>query len=195
MIIFSVKKFGYGKTFLLEILVFIAILVGDHVRVEFLNDLREKEVARQEEEAIKKEEAEKEAERLAEERRSQKKRELVKDFALKESPSSWEVFLSLENECGVAEKNVAKLEKMLKSFNKKPSEDGDFIAARSKMLELKAARDALWKSMERAYIQYCKFKASSGDPELAELSGTATAEAVKEAESARNRYRALTSGK
>lgn len=188
------KKLGYGKTVAFEILVVVIIFAGDQVRVEYLNDSRKKEAVRQEEAAIKKELAEKEARQAEKENLRQKKRELVKDFALKESPTAWEIFLSIESECSVAKKKVAELKKTLESFDKKPDDDADFIAAKSKLAEMTATCETLWKSMERAYIQYCKFKASSGDAALAELSSNMTAEAVKEATAAKERYRLLTQG-
>ena len=168
------KKLGYGKTVLFEILVVIAVFAGDQVRVEFLNDSRKKEGVRQEEETAGDDLAETGAKRLDEEALRQKKRELVKDFALKESPSAWKVFVSLERKCDIA-----------------GTRDGDFIAAKSNLSEMKATRDALWKSLERAYIQYIKFKASIDDAALAELSGSATAAVIKEAEAVKERCRAM----
>lgn len=192
---FSQKKLGNGKTLLMEILVVIVIFAGDQARVEFLNDARKKEVVRQEKEAIKKDLAEKEAKRVEEEALRQKKRELVKDFALKEAPSTWEAFQSLESECETVKAQVAELKKTLESFDKNPKEDTDFIAARQKLVEMNQTRGTLWKSMEQAYIQYCKFKASSGDAEFAELSRKATADAIKEAGAAKERYRTMTQEK
>lgn len=188
---FSQKKLGYGKTLLMEVVVVIAIFAGDQARVEFLNDSRKNEAARQEKEAIKKDIAEKEAKRAEEEALRQKKRDLVKDFALKEAPSTWEALQTLESECKAVKAQVAELKKTLESFNKNAEEDNDFIAARQKLREMNQARDTLWKAMERAYIQYCKFKASAGDAELAELSHGATTAAIKEADAAKERYRTM----
>lgn len=188
---FSQKKLGYGKTLLMEIFVVIAIFAGDQVRVEALNDSRKKEVARQEEEARKRDLAEKESKRAEEEALRQKKRDLVRDFALKEAPLTWEALQTLESECETVKAQVAELKKTLESFNKNAEADNDFIAARQKLRDMNQARDTLWKAMERAYIQYCKFKASAGDAELAELSRNATTAAIKEAGAAKERYRAM----
>lgn len=188
---FSQKKLGYGKTLLMEIFVVIAIFAGDQVRVEALNDSRKKEVARQEEEARKRDLAEKESKRAEEEALRQKKRDLVMDFALKEAPLTWEALQTLESECETVKAQVAELKKTLESFNKNAEADNDFIAARQKLRDMNQARDTLWKAMERAYIQYCKFKASAGDAELAELSRNATTAAIKEAGAAKERYRAM----
>lgn len=188
---FSQRKLGYGKTLLMEIFVVIAIFAGDQVRVEALNDSRKKEVARQEEEARKRDLAEKESKRAEEEALRQKKRDLVRDFALKEAPLTWEALQTLESECETVKAQVAELKKTLESFNKNAEADNDFIAARQKLRDMNQARDTLWKAMERAYIQYCKFKASAGDAELAELSRNATTAAIKEAGAAKERYRAM----
>lgn len=188
---FSQKKLGYGKTLLMEIFVVIAIFAGDQVRVEALNDSRKKEVARQEEEARKRDLAEKESKRAEEEALRQKKRDLVRDFALKEAPLTWEALQTLESECETVKAQVTELKKTLESFNKNAEADNDFIAARQKLRDMNQARDTLWKAMERAYIQYCKFKASAGDAELAELSRNATTAAIKEAGAAKERYRAM----
>lgn len=188
---FSQKRLGYGKTLLMEIFVVIAIFAGDQVRVEALNDSRKKEVARQEEEARKRDLAEKESKRAEEEALRQKKRDLVRDFALKEAPLTWEALQTLESECETVKAQVAELKKTLESFNKNAEADNDFIAARQKLRDMNQARDTLWKAMERAYIQYCKFKASAGDAELAELSRNATTAAIKEAGAAKERYRAM----
>ena len=188
---FLQKKLGYGKTLLVEIVIVIAIFAGDQVRVEALNDSRRKEVARQEEEARKRDLSEKEAKRAEEEALRRKKRNLVKDFALKEAPSTWEALQKLESECETVKAKVAELKKTLESFNKKAEEDNDFIAAKQKLVEMNQARDTLWKAMEQAYIQYCKFKASAGDAELAELSHNATTAAIKEAGAAKERYRRM----
>ena len=188
---FSQKKLGYGKTLLMEIFVVIAIFAGDQVRVEALNDSRKKEVARQEEEARKRDLAEKESKRAEEEALRQKKRDLVRDFALKEAPLTWEALQTLESECETVKAQVAELKKTLESFNKNAEADNDFIAARQKLRDMNQARDTLWKAMERAYIQYCKFKASAGDAELAELSRNATTAAIKAAGAAKERYRAM----
>lgn len=191
----SQKKLGYGKTLLMEVVVVIAIFAGDQVRVEFLNDSRKKEATRQEEEAVKKDLAEKEAQRAEEVALLQKKRDLVRDFALKEAPATWESFQALESECESASVQVAELRKTLESFGKDAEGDNDFIAARQKLGEMNQTRAALWGAMERAYIQYCKFKASSGDVELAELSSSATADAIKAADAAKERYRTMTQEK
>ena len=121
----------------------------------------------------------------------QKKRDLVRDFALKEAPLTWEALQTLESECETVKAQVAELKKTLESFNKNAEADNDFIAARQKLRDMNQARDTLWKAMERAYIQYCKFKASAGDAELAELSRNATTAAIKEAGAAKERYRAM----
>ena len=192
---FSQKKLGYGKTLLMEVVVVIAIFAGDQVRVEALNDSRKKEGARQEEEARKRDLAEKESKRAEEEALRQKKRDLVRDFVLKEAPSTWEAFQALESECESVKAQVAELKKTLESFNKNADDDNDYNGAKKKLAEMDQTRDTLWKAMERAYIQYCKFKASVGDAELAELSKSATAAAVKEADVAKERYRAMSQTK
>ena len=104
---------------------------------------------------------------------------------------TWEALQTLESECETVKAQVAELKKTLESFNKNAEADNDFIAARQKLRDMNQARDTLWKAMERAYIQYCKFKASAGDAELAELSRNATTAAIKEAGAAKERYRAM----
>lgn len=189
------KKLGYGKTVLLELAVLLVVFAGDHVRVEFLNDSRKRAAVRQEKAAEEKAQAEQEARRVEAETLRQKKRNLVRDFALKEAPSTWEAFQTLESECETAKTQVAELKKTLESFNKNADDDNDYNGAKKKLAEMNQTRDTLWKAMERAYIQYCKFKASAGDAELAELSKSATAAAVKEADVAKERYRAMSQTK
>ena len=190
------KKIGYGKMTLINVVVVLAIFAGLNVRIELLNDLHKKEVARQKADAVKKEkeaeQAEHEAKLVEKEALLQKKRNLVKDFALKETPLTWEAIQSLESECEAVKAQVAELKKTLESFNKNAEEDDDFIATRQRLRDMNQARDMLWKAMERAYIQYCKFKASAGDAELAEFSRNATAAAIKEAGAAKERYRTMT---
>lgn len=192
---FSEKKLGYGKAVLLELAVLLVVFAGDHVRVEFLNDSRKREAVRQEKAAEEKAQAEQEARRVEAETLRQKKRDLVRDFVLKESPSTWEAFQALESECESVKAQVAELKKTLESFNKNADDDNDYNGAKNKLAEMDQTRDTLWKAMERAYIQYCKFKASAGDAELAELSKNATAAAVKEADVAKERYRAMSQTK
>ena len=192
---FSEKKLGYGKTVLLELAVILVVFAGDHVRVEFLNDSRKRDAVRQEKAAEEKAQADQEARRVEAETLRQKKHDLVRDFALKEAPSTWEAFQTLESESETAKAQVAELRKTLESFHKNADEDNDYIAAKRKLAEMNQTRDTLWKAMERAYIQYCKFKASAGDAELAELSKSATASAVKEADAAKERYRAMSQAK
>ena len=192
---FSEKKLGYGKTVLLELAVLLVVFAGDHVRVEFLNDSRKREAVRQEKAAEERAQAEHEARRVEAETLRQKKRDLVRDFVLKEAPSTWEAFQALESECESVKAQVAELKKTLESFNKNADDDNDYNGAKKKLAEMDQTRDTLWKAMERAYIQYCKFKASAGDAELAELSKSATAAAVKEADVAKERYRAMSQTK
>lgn len=192
---FSEKKLGYGKTVLLGLVVILVVFAGDHVRVEFLNDSRKRDAVRQEKAAEKKAQAEHEARRVEAETLRQKKRNLVRDFVLKEAPSTWEAFQALESECESVKAQVAELKKTLESFNKNADDDNDYNGAKKKLAEMDQTRDTLWKAMERAYIQYCKFKASVGDAELAELSKSATAAAVKEADVAKERYRAMSQTK
>lgn len=189
------KKLGYGKTVLLELAVLLVVFAGDHVRVEFLNDSRKRAAVRQEKAAEEKAQAEHEARRVEAETLRQKKRDLVRDFVLKEAPSTWEAFQALESECESVKSQVAELKKTLESFNKNADDDSDYNGAKNKLAEMDQTRDTLWKAMERAYIQYCKFKASAGDAELAELSKSATAAAVKEAGVAKERYRAMSQTK
>lgn len=101
----------------------------------------------------------------------------------------------MESERETAKTQAAELKKTLESFNKNADDDNDYKAAMKKLAEMDQTRDTLWKAMERAYIQYCKFKASVGDAELAELSKSATAAAVKEADVAKERYRAMSQTK
>lgn len=183
------KKLGYGKTVLLELAVLLVVFVGDHVRVEFLNDSRKRAAVRQEKAAEEKAQAEHEARRVEAETLRQKKRDLVRGFALKEAPSIWEAFQALESERETVKTQAAELKKTLESFNKNADDDNDYKAAMKKLAEINQTCHTLWRAMERAYIQYCKFKASAGDAELAELSKNATAAAVKEADAAKERYR------
>ena len=164
---------------------------GEKERVKHINDVQEEEVARREAEAVKKALADKEAKRIAAENLRREKRMLIKEFALKESPSMWEIFQTLEAEI-VNEKNqLDTIRQTLESFGRKAEDDKDFAVIKRRIDALVAARATLWQRMVQAYIQSCKFKASSGDAQQRELCRNAIDNAVKEAESAKKRYQEM----
>jgi hypothetical protein len=164
---------------------------GEKARVKHINDMQKEEVARREADAVKKALADKEAKRIAAENLRREKRMLIKEFALKESPSMWEIFQTLEAEIVNQRSQLDSIRRTLESFGRKVDDDKDYAMIKRRIDTLVAARTTFWQRMVQAYIQSCKFKASSGDAQQKKLCRNAIDNAVKEAESAKKRYQEM----
>lgn len=178
-------------TFAVAFLICAVFVQGEKARVKHVNDMREEEVARREAETVKRALADKEAKRIAAENLRRKKRALIKEFALKESPPMWEIFQTLEAEIVNQRNQLDSIRQTLESFGRKVADDKDYAVIKRRIDALVAARTTLWQRMVQAYIQSCKFKASSGDAQQRELCRNAMDNAVKEAELAKKRYQEM----
>lgn len=166
--------------FAVSILVCLCVVHGDKVRTKHVNDAKERAPAVQEESM------QKEKENLRRE-----KRELIKEFALKESPSMWEIFQNLEATIVNQRNQLDSVKQTLESFGRKAEDDNDYAVIKRRLDKLVIVRMTLWQRMVQAYIQSCKFKVSSGDAQQRELCRTAMDNAVREAELAKKRYQEM----
>ena len=124
-------------------------------------------------------------------RRQKAKDEKIQDFALKEAPKVWEVYLSLKSEIDVQNEKIEELRKSLESFGRSPEQDTDFVRICALRDDMTRSRDALRTKLEDAYIAAKKYEAAPSRKDYQELHKKALEDGVLEADSASARFKEM----
>ena len=127
-------------------------------------------------------------EKKASEDKEQRREELLRDFALKEAPQMWKTYQSLGSEVETLNTKLEELRNTLQSFGIEPVKDKDFTELASMRDAMAESRRSLHEKIKEAYLQFCKFAATSGSAELGELRRKALDEGIRAAESAAKRF-------
>ena len=119
---------------------------------------------------------------------SDKQLNLLRAFALQESPKLWQVVQALRAEHETRTAALARLRTELVDFGRNPDADQDYVALKTANDRLLESLSAIYVKIEDAYIAYKKFLATPGNKEYNDMMRKVIDEGMKEASSAEDRY-------
>ena len=124
-------------------------------------------------------------------KRSAEQIQLLLDFAQKESPKIWQTIQTLRGEMAESGQKLKKLRSELIDFDRNPDMDEDYRSLKSGLLDLKCAYDAVYDSLEEAYIAAKKFEASPSRKDYQDIMRKAFEDGVQNATIIMDRYRLI----
>lgn len=119
---------------------------------------------------------------------SAKQENLLRTFALKESPQLWQTVQSLRAEIDNRNKSLAQLAADLREFDRKPEDDATYRELQIGREQIACTLDNVYQKLENAYIAYKKFQATPSRKEYADAMNRALEDGVHEAEATARRY-------
>lgn len=122
---------------------------------------------------------------------SEKQENLLRTFAIKESPQLWTTVQSLRAEIDNRDKLIAQLAADLREFDRKPEDDPTYRELQVGREQIACTLDNVYQKLEDAYIAYKKFQATPGRKEYADAMNRALEDGVHEAEATARRYRVM----
>ena len=125
-------------------------------------------------------------------KRSAEQIQLLLDFAQKESPKIWQTIQTLRGEMAESGQKLKKLRSELIDFDRNPDMDEDYRSLKSGLLDLKCAYDAVYDSLEEAYIAAKKFEASPSRKDYQDIMRKAFEDGIQNATIATDRYKMMT---
>ena len=128
-------------------------------------------------------------------KREEAKIDKIRRFALKETPSVWDAYQSLQSEVDVQNDKIKDLSKALREFDRVPEQDEDFVRIRELRDDMIRTRDALWKRLEDAYLAAKKFEAAPTSKSNEALLKKALFEGVAEAAAAEKKFKEMRQSK
>ena len=117
--------------------------------------------------------------------------EKIKTFALKEMPSAWETYQSVQSEIDVQNGKIEDLANSLRAFGRVPEQDEDFLRIRGLRDDMIRIRDTLWKKLEDAYFAARKFEAAPTNKDNKELLKKALEDGIGEADAAARKFKEM----
>ena len=121
--------------------------------------------------------------------------DVLRSFALTESPVLWQTVQTLKAEKATRKAGLDKLCKEMREFGRNPELDPDVAALKSAYEGLDGSLAVIYGKIEDAYIAYKKMQATPGRKEYADLMKTALEDGIQEADSAVARYRSMSRNK
>ena len=118
--------------------------------------------------------------------------EILRMFALRESPGLWKTVQTLRAERKVREEKLQRLREDLKLFGRDPENDSDYLALRRASEDIRSSINAVYAKIEEAYLAFKKFEATPGRKEYSETMRRALEDGIKEAEATEHRYKEMT---
>lgn len=119
---------------------------------------------------------------------SEKQLNLLRSFALQESPKLWQTVQALRAEQATRAAALTKLRAELVDFGRDPSADLDYISLKSSNNELVDSLNVIYAKIEDAYIAYKKFQATPGNKEYGDIMRRVLEDGIQEAGNAERRY-------
>lgn len=116
---------------------------------------------------------------------------LLRTFALQESPKLWQTVQDLRAEHEIRASALSKLRSELVDFGRNPDADPDYASLKATNDELMESLNTIYVKMEEAYISYKKFQATPGHKENGDMMKSALEDGIQEAESAVAKYRTM----
>ena len=122
---------------------------------------------------------------------SDKQLNLLRSFALAESPKLWQTVQALRAEHETRTAALSRLRSELVDFGRNPDADPDYVALKASNDRLLESVNTIYAKMEDAYIAYKKFQATPGSREYGEMMKRALEDGMQEADSAVAKYRTM----
>lgn len=114
--------------------------------------------------------------------------ELLRTFALQESPELWQTVQALRAERESRMAGLKKLRAELIDFGRNPDEDPDYVALKAANDGLLDSLNAIFMKLEDAYIAYKKFEATPSRREYGDVMRKVLADGLLDASEAEKRY-------
>ena len=118
--------------------------------------------------------------------------QILQDFAIKESPKTWQTIQSMRGEIADSGRRIRTLRSELQDFGRNPDADEDYKALVAGLDELKRAHDAIFDKLESAYIAAKKYEASPSRKDYQDVMKRALEDGIQDAAMATERYKAMT---
>ena len=118
--------------------------------------------------------------------------QLLRDFAMKESPQISKTIQQLNGEISDSIVRLKKLRAEMLEFDRNPDADEDYKALKVGLRELQRAYDAIFDKLEDAYIAAKKYEASPSRKDYHEMMKRAFEDGVQDANMATERYKEMT---
>lgn len=116
---------------------------------------------------------------------------LLRAFALQESPKLWQTVQALRAEHEMRASALSKLRSELVDFSRNPDADPDYVALKVSNDRLMESLNAIYAKMEEAYISYKKFQATPGHKEYDDMMKSALEDGIQEADSAVAKFQTM----
>ena len=116
----------------------------------------------------------------------------LRDFALKESPSIWQVVQQVRAEVRARKESIAQLRADLKLFGKNPDDDQDCQNLNKNVDVLLDSLVKIFLNLENAYISAKKYEASPSHKDYQDTMKRVLEDGIKESNIATERYKAMT---
>lgn len=117
-----------------------------------------------------------------------RKEEKIRVFALKESPTIWQMVQKLRAEKESLETGIARVEVVLQYYGRDAGGDPDVIKLRQDKSETEELLDRLWNKLEDAYLKYVTYQEMPGQEDLKALCETALSDGALEASVVEKRF-------
>ena len=126
---------------------------------------------------------------------SDKQLNLLRTFALQESPKLWQTVQALRAEHEMRTAALSRLRSELVDFGRNPDTDPDYLSLKASNDRLLESVNAIYAKVEDAYIAYKKFQATPGSSEYGDMMKRALEDGILEADSAVTKYRTMSKEK
>ena len=126
---------------------------------------------------------------------SNKQLNLLRAFALQESPKLWQTVQALRAEHETRMAALVKLRVELIDFGRNPDADPDYVSLKAANDRLLESVNVIYAKIEDAYIAYKKFQATPGHKEYGDMMKRALEDGIQEADAAVAKYRTMFKGK
>ena len=122
---------------------------------------------------------------------SDKQLNLLRSFALAESPKLWQTVQALRAEHETRTAALSRLRSELVDFGRNPDADPDYVSLKASNDRLLESVNTIYAKMEDAYIAYKKFQATPGSREYGDMMKRALEDGMQEADSAVAKYQTM----
>ena len=119
---------------------------------------------------------------------SDKQLNLLRAFALQESPKLWQTVQALRAEHDTRTAALARLRTELVDFGRNPDDDQDYVALKTANDGLLESLSAIYAKIEDAYIAYKKFLATPGNKAYNDMMRKVLNDGMNEASAAESRF-------
>lgn len=119
---------------------------------------------------------------------SDKQLNLLRTFALQESPKLWQTVQALRAEHDTRTAALARLRSELQDFGRNPDADPDYVALKTANDGLLESLSAIYAKIEDAYIAYKKFLATPGNKAYNDMMRKVLDDGMNEASAAESRF-------